>query len=236
MSDIIGIFDDRSLLTRDFVRLGEVPSGLVRHRVGAFHLDANGTVLDTIAPIPAGEAWFIPRNGGFTVFDVPMARTTAIVAYRDRILVGDTEHSEIRILSPDGEPHLFVRWHHEPRAITDADIAAARADALEDESSESDRTEVERMFARLELPPAMPAFGALRVDTAGNLWIMDYRTEWDEGDISWSVFDPDGSMIARLSMPGGFLPTQIGDDFVLGITRDELDVEHGRLYGLHRDD
>jgi hypothetical protein len=50
------------------------------------------------------------------------------------------------------------------------------------------------------------------------------------------VFDPDGSMIARLSMPGGFLPTQIGDDFVLGITRDELDVEHVRLYGLHRDD
>jgi hypothetical protein len=35
-------------------------------------------------------------------------------------------------------------------------------------------------------------------------------------------------------MPGGFMPTHIGDDFVLGIATDELDVEHVRLYRLTR--
>jgi hypothetical protein len=234
MSDIIGTFDDGTLLTRDFVRLAETPSGLVRHDVGAFHLDVNGNVLDTIPPIHSGEIWFVPRNGGFSVFSVPMPRTTDIVAHGSSILVGDTDRAEIRVLSASGEPRMLVRWHSRPRAITEPDIASARAQALAEESSESERTEVERMFAQIDMPPTMPAFGALRVDTAGNLWVMDYRTDWDEGDVSWSVFDPDGAMIAHLSMPGGFMPTHIGDDFVLGIATDELDVEHVKLYRLTR--
>jgi hypothetical protein len=236
MSDIIGVFDDRTLLSRDFVRLTETPTGLVRHDVGAFHLDANGNLLDTIPPIPSGEVWFVPRDRGFSVFNAPMPRTTDIVAHGDRILVGDTERPEVRVLSASGEPRMLVRWRTTPRAITESDIAGARAHAMDEESSESERTDIERMFAQLEMPPTMPAFGALRVDTAGNLWIMDYRTDWDEGDVSWSVFDPDGAMIARLTMPDGFRPTHIGSDFVLGIARDELDVEHVVLYSLTRQD
>lgn len=35
-------------------------------------------------------------------------------------------------------------------------------------------------------------------------------------------------------MPGGFRPFVIGPDHVLGMGRDELDVEHVRLYALQR--
>jgi hypothetical protein len=33
-------------------------------------------------------------------------------------------------------------------------------------------------------------------------------------------------------MPAGFTALEIGDDFVLGITRDEFDVEYIRVYDL----
>ena len=41
-------------------------------------------------------------------------------------------------------------------------------------------------------------------------------------------------MVARLAMPDGLTVTDIGGDYVLGVERDEMDVQFLRLYGLSR--
>ena len=49
---------------------------------------------------------------------------------------------------------------------------------------------------------------------------------------TWTVFDPAGRMLGELSTPPRFQVIQIGDDYVLGVWKDDLDVEHVRLYAL----
>jgi hypothetical protein len=235
-SNVIGVFADASLLAQDFIRLVDgVPQGLVRHSVGAFHLSPAGLLVDSLDAITTGESWFVERNGGFSVFTPPFARATSILAAGEHLITGDTERPEIRVFSADGTPHRLVRWVPQPRLISAADIDNARSHAIGDNPTDDHRTNIDRMFAEMRMPTAMPAFGLLRVDVDGNLWAMDYRTEWDEADIAWTVFAVDGRMIARLSMPGRFRPTHIGRDFVLGITQDEFDVEHVQLFSLARD-
>jgi hypothetical protein len=43
-----------------------------------------------------------------------------------------------------------------------------------------------------------------------------------------------GRILARVQMPSKFRVQEIGEDYVLGVWRDDLDVESVRVYGLRR--
>jgi hypothetical protein len=48
------------------------------------------------------------------------------------------------------------------------------------------------------------------------------------------VFDRDGLLIGRMEGPEGFEITDSGPDYILGVAKDDLDVERVRLYRLER--
>jgi hypothetical protein len=78
----------------------------------------------------------------------------------------------------------------------------------------------------------MPAFGSIAVDVDGSLWVEDYRYDGDEQPPRWTVFDSEHRMLGTVDLPEGPEVHQIGSDFVLGVWRDEMDVEHVQLYGV----
>jgi hypothetical protein len=71
------------------------------------------------------------------------------------------------------------------------------------------------------------------VDAVGNLWVKPF-TRQDPGEIDWSVFDVGGQFRGLVTLPGRFQPMEVGDDYVLGVARDTLDVETVHLFGLSR--
>ncbi|MFQ5680381.1 MAG: hypothetical protein ACE5HP_13095 [Gemmatimonadota bacterium] len=79
----------------------------------------------------------------------------------------------------------------------------------------------------------MPALQQLRVDELGHLWAQHFRAPWEKTP-RWSVFDPLGRWLGEVETPAGFRIFAIGSDWVLGVTRDELDVEYVRLLPLVR--
>jgi hypothetical protein len=50
---------------------------------------------------------------------------------------------------------------------------------------------------------------------------------------SWRVFDKAGKWLGTVTLPARFNPMDIGTDYVLGLWRDEDDVEHVRMYRLN---
>lgn len=55
-----------------------------------------------------------------------------------------------------------------------------------------------------------------------------------EAASTWSVFNAQGKWLASVTLPKGFVPTDIGDDYVLGVTQDEDEVEGATMYRLVR--
>lgn len=91
---------------------------------------------------------------------------------------------------------------------------------------------LERGLDEQRFPPTIPAHGnALRVDSEGNLWLLEYRREDSEPN-RWSVFDPDGTWLGVVETPPRFTVSEIGSDYVLGIDRDALDVQYVVMYPL----
>lgn len=87
--------------------------------------------------------------------------------------------------------------------------------------------------AEKDLPATFPAHGSLRADLLDHLWVEEYRLPGDAALI-WSVFHPDGRRLARVALPRAMEILEIGDDYVMGLVRDALDVEYVQMYRLHR--
>jgi hypothetical protein len=85
------------------------------------------------------------------------------------------------------------------------------------------------------IPPPHPTVGAafLKVTQEGRIWASEVRPPADTA-VTWTVYDLDGRPVARASTPSGFAPHEIGHDYVLGLSRDELDVNYIRLYALDK--
>jgi hypothetical protein len=70
-------------------------------------------------------------------------------------------------------------------------------------------------------------------DADRNLWVRDYLPPRDERGL-WTVFDPEGRALGRVETPEGLWVWEIGSDYVLGTTTDELGVERVQLWGLEK--
>ena len=77
--------------------------------------------------------------------------------------------------------------------------------------------------------------GRSRADAAGYLWVREYDFPNEARPAPlWTVFDPDGRMLGLLETPRGLSVSEIGEDYILGVARDELGVESVQLWPLRR--
>jgi hypothetical protein len=89
----------------------------------------------------------------------------------------------------------------------------------------------ERVFSEAPVRSTMPVYSGLLVDLEGNVWVRDYLPE-PAPATSWQVFDPEGRWLGAVELIAGLEVTEIGPDYVLGVLRDDYEVEYVRLHRL----
>jgi hypothetical protein len=151
----------------------------------------------------------------------------------DRIAVGDNDSTVVHRFTLDGRPLGPLTVADRPIPVTAAHRNAQRA--LEQEMVGSDpalRASLEGRWNTIPLPSRHPYWGKLLYDQLGQLWVSSPVIP-DQRE-TWTVFDTDGRRVGAVTMPLRFTPHEIGADFVLGVARDEDNVEFVRMYGLRR--
>ncbi|HUF28216.1 MAG TPA: 6-bladed beta-propeller [Gemmatimonadaceae bacterium] len=211
--------------------------GVRRDTIGIARMSADGERMDTLAIYPGLETVIADISVG----DLAMIResirvfglSTQVAAGDSSIYVGTTDSWAIDVLDADGRTRRSIRRAVERRPVTPGIIERYRAAELAATRTEAMRQRAENRFAELAYPEQLPAHGRLLVDADGFLWVQDYVVARDE-PTEWTVFDLEGRMTGRVSMPPRFTAHQIGPDFVLGRGQDDLDVEYIVVYGLDR--
>lgn len=192
-------------------------------------LDAEGRVLRDFGESPGDdraqyESAIMPR---------PLGKITVQALTTERAYIGTADAYEIQVWSLDGT--LRQRWR---RATGDLSIGEDEIGALLAEESSDSLLGQQLRFLRRELtdppiPEALPAYSRFVVDATDHLWVENYRL-LGRGPHRWSIFAPDGVWLGELEVPDTFDVTDIGEDYVLGVYRDELDEQSIRMYGLVR--
>ena len=204
--------------------------GVIRESVILLHVSQTGSLIDTIGRFPGSE--FYEQQGARYLEYRPFGKRFETAVGDSLVYVGTGDRYEIRGISRDGTLRMLIRAQVPPERITPKriDSRIARRIAM---SSDPQRQEDLRRLRRIDdaFPKAMPAHGSLRAGVGGELWVQDYQADLDSPS-RWRAFGPGGKLLATIDTPQSFSIMSIGIDWVAGVWRDALDVEHVRLYEL----
>ena len=230
----IAIFDDGDFLAmqrRAFTP--ESRGGVYRDTLVYLRYSAEGQPIDTVGQWPGAEAYVESAERRVSVMSLGLGRDTHFAFDSAGLYVGDSARPEVALYGADGLERI-VRFEHATRAVTPEDIEAYKRAQLES-AEEQWREFQERMLNTMPFPETMPAFRRVISDERGNLWVQRYDPV-DDVASEWQIFGDDGVLAAVATTPAHFWPMQIGEDWLLGRWRDEMGVEHVRMYHFARGD
>lgn len=222
----IGLFGDGSVLLQS--RGGPVSQGAYRDTLSYFRFTSWDGVVARLGRFPGWEKFFWSQGNTRGLADHPFGRGSFPVAHADRFVLGINDGYEFAEYALDGSPIRLVRREHRLLPVTPEDVARYKERQLE-----AAREFWQGLFPHVTFAQTLPAYRDLIVDTEGYFWLEEFRRPGDEIP-QWTVFTPEGRMLGTLAVPSGLRVFEVGADYILGVWRDDLDVEHVRLHGLRR--
>ena len=78
----------------------------------------------------------------------------------------------------------------------------------------------------------VPLFGSPFADADGNVWLPSYRPAYPEEGSPYTVISPVGEWLGQVGTPPRFRILDVAGGLVLGVLRDEMDVENIVVYEL----
>jgi len=246
----VGIVD--GLLVVRFIESGdEVPTGVVRwplERVATLD-PADGTVRSLIV-VPGREQVVRAREeGGLSQGTYVFAKEPEYGAAAGRLAVIDTEAWSVRMISPrDGATTAVFRREVAPREATGALFELHLDGIVEIAFADPDQTATERVdglrrrWRGMPRAPHLPVLRSIHVDGTGHLWLQPFYVAGADPP-PFEILAPDGTWLGNVTLPPGlhraFIQYQapymeIGDDYVLGVWTDELDVQYVRMYRINK--
>jgi hypothetical protein len=203
--------------------------GIHRMRSPIVRIDTNGKTLDTLVTIPGSESVVITQGEARAMW----ARNSYLANHGSRIYMGSADSMQYEVWSGEGKLERIARIPGYDLALSGAEIEAERKAYVPDPSRMNPM--VREALQLQEDRRYRPAYSNLVADVGGNVWLEAFRGRHEETEPGrWLVFDDEGRWRGSLSVPPRFRIYRIGQDWILGSRRDDLDVQHIQLLRLRR--
>lgn len=207
---------------------------------------SDGTIVDTVLVLESGGSIQITAQGGQRTIFAPEPLWTLS---GDRVVYGVTNDYRVFQYGPDGALQRVFTKPFVDRLVTEGDQQMLR-DAIDGFLEELGLSPPQREASQqaIGFAETYPAFGLVRGGPDGTTWVQHIRTpdqmteeelesfnlQLGFGSNVWDVFDAEGRFLGPLEMPFGFQPVSFEGDRILGIWRDEMDVQFGMVLRIER--
>ena len=196
--------------------------------------DIETGALDTVASY---DHFPSQRSGEEDPIIRPMGEVTVAGG---RFVFTRSDRPEITWRLPDGTVEQIVRWRPEPNLLTGELLEHVEAylqmlyrrhrvgsEARREEIIQEDLARYRAMIGQ-----PVPFFGTPFADADGNVWLRSYRPAYPEEGSPYTVVSPDGEWLGKVETPPRFRILDVTGGLVLGVLRDDLDVESVVVYEL----
>lgn len=232
------VFADRSFLGMAGINWMSLPSGVVRETAHYYRFSASGKLVAPVLAVPFQEMKRLHFDAERAVqAPVIFGKTTEMAALDSSFWVGTGDGYVLRLYAYDGRLLREARYTgFPPIRVTSEDLdfeLSRRLEAMGDVShmSAAVTAAVRKNLESMPTPETLPPYRDLLVDRAGNLWVEAYLPPGKER-AQWSVFDSASAMLGTVTLPPRLELLEVGEDYVLGLWHDELDVEIIQVYAL----
>lgn len=213
------------------------PPGRGSDSLTLVHYGPDGRIVDTLGTflrrVTHGHVTEWRGNTIRPSIPVPFTPSTSFAVVGDRSVAGTNRSYELAIYGSGGLERLIRRMHSRlPVTENDTERFVDSLTLLYGDGNPEG--EVHLLLVKTTPPQdSMPAFEQMQVDEDANIWVLRTRRPGDPVPV-WDVFTPDGTWLGRVEGPAGLRVTDIGRDYVIGLWRDDVDVEHVRMYALRK--
>jgi hypothetical protein len=208
----------------------------------------DGTVIDTLLRFPSGGT--LNLGGASPEINLFSPEPYWTISADHSIAYGVSDDYRIGVYAPGGNLERIITMPFEQDPVSDRDKRAVMGF-------------IEEMWLQAGVPPQamtqlrgivhfgefFPAFAQIRSGPRGTLWVQHYRSVGnmseeelenynlleESGAPDWDVFNSEGRLLGRVTMPDRFAPRVFQDENIYGVWRDELDVQYVmrlRIVGL----
>jgi hypothetical protein len=210
-----------------------LPSGFVRPTSRHVIVSSDGSVEADFGDIPAVEMWAEVQGSSFRARPIAFGKFTVAEPVADRLWIGTGERWEVRAYRSDRSLERIVRFNRELAPVTRTLTDEWIEEELEDIEDLNEARDERARLASLPVPDVIAPYRVFLADRLDNLWIGETMLPGEESR-TWTIIDSEGRAVGRLTMPARTSPLDIGTDYVLAVTTDELDVESLTVWRLDR--
>lgn len=235
VSGAVGLLENR-VVTLHSVGLHSSQAGLDPEQPAQFRLVDPTGGLDQVIELFKTILWFTTRAdelGQTATFQVPFSVAPAGAIGREGFYIIPGGWPRIRVYNASEELSRVLALGGAARTITSADLDAYVDVQVRNAPNPAAAAMREREHRRVPLPEVFPTFDTLVVDTQEWVWARTYEFK-ESPSRKWLLFDPEGRGRGTVDVPAGLRIHQIGEDFILGVRRDEWGVEYVRRFALTR--
>jgi hypothetical protein len=143
----------------------------------------------------------------------------------ERICIGDAIQPAVSCFMRDGTG-MTITWSAPRKPLPPEEVRDRARAATGTTQPDFPMAEYRGFLERIALPPHMPFFDALHLDSDLNLWVRDSSAPAASGNFSYFVFGRDGKLRARAQIPFAIRNFQIFGSQMLTTQRDSLDVTY----------
>ncbi len=215
----------------------EISNGYRRPPTRYRSASLDGELVTDFGEFPGSEFFMkVQSSGGRVAMSarlIPFGKYAMEAVGPERFFFASGDSWEVEAYDPAGVLKRLIRLDRDLRPVSSRDVDALVEEAVADADNPSDAPAIRESFSEMPIPDLMPAFAGLEADALGYLWIQEYRRPGEDVP-TYVVLDPEGRLVGRVSLPPSVEILEIGSDYLLGLYRDELEVEYVRLYALRR--
>lgn len=151
----------------------------------------------------------------------------------ERIYVGDNDTTYVKVFSLDGEELGTIHVASRAVSVTASHLEGSRSRTLDRIGRDVRQREYfEHSWDVVPQPSRFPYWDSMVADALGFLWVSSPNIPGTPK--VWTIFDSGGRPVSSVQLPEAFRPIEIGRDYMLGVARDEFDVEYVHMYRVTR--
>lgn len=226
-----GLFEDGSWLALSFAGGGALrgPVGsVIRSQYTLLHFDSAGRLLNEVAKLDAQPRYVHEFAGRVHYPFIPLSSEPLDATIGNEVVIHRGPKPELEVFDQSGKLIRVIRWSRALKPVKDV-WSAYQAAALADMSERQKASYAHLYSLELPLPEFTPSYSEMVVDENRNVWLKRFQIDGDPAAPTWDVISRAGQWIGVATTPSRFNVYRIGSNYLLGRSRDSLDVERVEL-------
>lgn len=237
--------DSLFLISTDFSSSRDLPPGVHDRTVDLFLMTPDGMLSDSLIGVRSTRTVLGDFGNAQAFFPYAPIRPGT-----DHTYYGFPDEYQIDVMDDHFQVIRRLRRTWVPAPVTEEDRTWWDSLKLNfrpggREPSPVAQRNTQTIIDQMIFPVHHAPFDRFLVDRLGYLWVRHPHPRFNPAAVfqsgapspfpmEWDVFDPEGRWITTITLPGSFPVDEIGEDYILGVWKDELDVEYVRMYSLDR--